>query len=90
METKPENSIRQVNPEFRTHVLNEGGIEKAGKIAELFNGILSDLGDLCPQKTREFSIVKTKLEEACFFAKKAMSGDSGNHRDNSEVIEKAA
>lgn len=79
-----------MNPEFAVHVLNDEGIRKAGEIAEIFNVALFALSAACPQKTREFSLVKTKLEEACFFAKKAMAGDPSNQRDNVATVEKAA
>ena len=62
---------------FAFHRLNADGIKKAEAIAETFNTLLSDLKRWCPEG-REFSIVKTKLEEASFFAKKAMSCEEAN------------
>lgn len=61
-----------VRPEFRVHILNTLGKEKAALIANAFDDLLGRLEILCPPG-REFSIVKTKLEEASFFAKKAMA-----------------
>jgi hypothetical protein len=61
-----------MDPLFQFHRLNEVGIEKAVKIAESFDRLLTELKELCPEG-REFSIVKTKLEEASFFAKKSMA-----------------
>lgn len=58
--------------EFAVHMLNENGIEKANKIREIFDETLTKLEQLC-MPGRELSIVKTKLEEACFFAKKSMA-----------------
>ena len=58
--------------EFAVHKLNEDGMNKAKKIADIFDSTLTNLEELC-MSCREFSIVKTKLEEACFFAKKAMA-----------------
>lgn len=66
-----------MNHEFQVHMLNETGKEKAGKIANAFNTLLEELKQLCPE-TREFSLARTKLEEACFFAKKAMANAPGN------------
>lgn len=66
-----------MNKEFTVHILNEAGIDKAKRIANLFDAFLNDLKALCPD-SREFSIVKTKLEEASFFAKKAMACDAIN------------
>ena len=68
-----------MDPMFEVHMLNETGKAKAKAIAESFHGLLIILNGglnqsapLCPP-SRELSIVKTKLEEACFFAKKAMA-----------------
>lgn len=62
-----------MSPEFQTHILTDEGIEKAKMIAQVFDDTLVQLEALCPRNTREFSICKTKLEEACFFAKKSMA-----------------
>lgn len=58
---------------FRTHKLNEIGLENAKDIAFKFHHLLNELSDVCDDHSREFNICKTKLEEACFFAKKAMA-----------------
>ncbi len=64
---------------FEVHMLNDAGKEKACKIADDFNALLVNLQDTCGiEGSREMSIVKTKLEEACFFAKKAMANRIGN------------
>ncbi len=57
---------------FEVHRLNDDGMKCAEEIAAAFNDCLSRLRGLCAEG-REFSLVKTKLEEAAFFAKKAMS-----------------
>ena len=61
-----------MDPLFAVHRLNEDGMKNAELIAESFDGMVLYLSKLCPSG-REFSIVKTKLEEAAFFAKKAMA-----------------
>ena len=62
-----------MNKEFEVHQLTSTGITKAHDIAYLFNDLLNALNaHYCPNN-REFSIVKTKLEEACFFARKSMA-----------------
>lgn len=66
-----------MDPLFEVHMLNEEGKKKAQFIAGGFYDLLGSLGVWCPEG-REFSIVKTKLEEACFFAKKAMASDKSN------------
>lgn len=74
--------IPRMSPLFQTHQLNEQGLTKAAVIAEHFNALLFTMEGLCtaePSKsgmltlTREFAIVRSKLEEACFYAKKAMA-----------------
>lgn len=64
---------------FEVHMLNETGKGKARLIAESFDALLTDLSDLCGV-CREMSIVKTKLEEACFFAKKSMANQPENQQ----------
>jgi hypothetical protein len=58
--------------EFEVHLLNERGINVAQSLVLRFDELLSWLDTVLPEG-REFSIVKTKLEEASFFAKKAMA-----------------
>ena len=66
-----------MNKEFEVHILNKRGIDLAKDIAVIFDSTLDHLSTYCPA-SREWSIVKTKLEEACFFAKKAMASDPVN------------
>lgn len=66
-----------MDPSFASHRLNEAGFAKAKVIADSFDLLLVALSGLCAPG-RELSIVKTKLEEACFFAKKAMASHPGN------------
>lgn len=68
-----------MNSEFAVHILNDEGIQKAKDIAVNFDNLLNYLKDTCIEG-REFSIVKTKLEEASFFAKKAMATNLRNQR----------
>lgn len=58
---------------FQVHILTDGGKTLATKIAESFDKLLGDLEFYCPKDSREMALVRTKLEEACFFAKKAMA-----------------
>lgn len=66
-----------MDPLFQVHMLNEAGKGKAQAIASSFDTLLSDLAKHCGTG-REMAIVKTKLEEACFFAKKAMANQIDN------------
>ena len=72
-----------MNREFKEHPLNKNGIEKNNLIEIEFDALLNILSNYCPIG-REFSIVKTKLEEACFFAKKAIA----SHPDNQDWSDK--
>lgn len=65
---------------FQVHMLNEEGKVKAQKIAEAFDLLLQTLGEIGPSSGREYAIVRTKLEEAAFFAKKSMANLSGNQQ----------
>lgn len=69
-----------MNSEFTVHMLNEYGKTKALAIAESFDDLLERLKARCPEG-RDLAIVRTKLEEACFFAKKAMAKDPLNHTE---------
>lgn len=67
-----------MNPDlYGFHKLNSDGQEKAVQIAKLFDDLTAQLQVLCTE-SRAFSITKTKLEEACFFAKKAMAINLAN------------
>lgn len=70
--------------EFEVHLLNSDGIAKAQRLAEVFDEMLTRIevlttrprGDiLLPggSNGREMAIVRTHLEIASFFAKKAMA-----------------
>lgn len=66
--------------EFEVHMLNEEGKKKAAEIANEFNGTLITLEMICGKEGREMAIVRTKLEEGCFFAKKAMAKNLQNQQ----------
>lgn len=62
-----------IRSEFAVHMLNEDGKRKAGAIATVLTSALNDLEALCGASGREMAVVRTKMEEASFFAKKAMA-----------------
>lgn len=65
--------------EFEVHRLNEMGMSRASLIAKAFETCLNDVEGLCVDGDgRCLALVRTKLEEACFFAKKAMASHPGN------------
>ena len=62
---------------FSSHKLNDNGRGNAELIRCLFDGLLNEIDKVC-KEGREFSLTKTKLEEAYFYAKKAMAIDEAN------------
>ena len=58
--------------------LNDKGTDRAREISIAFSNLLFYLEDTLP-KGREFAIVRTKLEEASFYAKKSLN-HSGEHK----------
>lgn len=57
---------------FEVHMLTDEGKVNATLIGTAFNTLLEQLKGVVPEG-RELAIVKTKLEEACMFAKKGMA-----------------
>lgn len=68
--------------QFQVHTLNDVGKQKAEYIARAFDNLAGDLESVCGElnTSRQMSLVATKLEEACFHAKKAMASDPQNHQ----------
>ena len=67
---------------FEVHRLNIEGMDKAHEIARAFKTLLHDLENIVgAPASREMSIVKTKLQEASFFAKRAMAQKPENQED---------
>jgi hypothetical protein len=64
---------------FEVHRLNETGMQKAHDIGWAFQELSTALNRICGPDGREMAIARTKLEEACFFAKKAMAQLPENH-----------
>lgn len=79
-----------MNQEFSVHRLNPEGLKKAEQIAEGFDALLTNILKLATPanaqtvvtKSREVSLLRTKLEEACFFAKKAIANLPENQKTN--------
>lgn len=61
-----------MDPTFAYHRLNDRGQHFCEHITLEFTELLRSLEVICPAG-REFSLVKTKLEEACMFAKKSVA-----------------
>jgi hypothetical protein len=65
---------------FEVHLLNEDGIAKAKKIQDLFVEFAAELELLTGDRSREKSIMLTKLEESSFYAKRAMAMLTENNK----------
>lgn len=69
-----------MNEAFRSHRLSPDGAAAVLDIREEFDKLLTrfveEFGLLAT--TREFALCRTKLEEACFFAVKAMASQPEN------------
>lgn len=61
------------NDIFKVHILTDKGIAKAKILQTAFEEFLLELEDICGAEGREMSLVRTKLQEASFFAKRAMA-----------------
>ena len=67
-----------IDPLFSFTIMSLEGRAKSTEIAVAFSNLLFTLEVLLPGNSREFAIAKTKLEEASFFAKKALR----NYKEN--------
>lgn len=61
-----------IRPEFQVHMLNDLGKARAKDIAVAFSDLLDRL-EAQGITGRDMALVKTKLEEACFVAKRGMA-----------------
>jgi hypothetical protein len=78
MSNAEENVSIKVRNEFAVHMLNEQGKARAADIAKQFSVCLNNLEAIIGTGGREMAIVRTKLEEAAFFAKRAMASQPEN------------
>lgn len=58
--------------EFEVHKLNDAGLARAGQLAEAFSDLLERIDVLVPA-SRERVLVVTKLQEASYWAKRAIA-----------------
>jgi len=63
----------EINPIFNTVKVTQDGLNNITKIRYDFSSLLLDIEEYANGGSRELAIVKTKLEEACMFAIKAIS-----------------
>lgn len=69
-----------VRSEFQVHLLNDIGFGKANALASVFSSALDSVEEIAGKDGREMAIVRTKLEEASYFAKRAMAQRGENQR----------
>jgi hypothetical protein len=74
METKMMNEL------FTGHLLNEKGFARVQDIGRAFDTLLKVVEAAVPEG-RQLSIVRTKLEEACFYAKKGVANQQEYQED---------
>lgn len=72
------NGVTMINPLFNTVALSEVGIVRVNEVRTAFSLVLETLEDILPGNSREISIIRTKLEEASFYAVKAVR----NYKEN--------
>ena len=63
--------------EFQVHELNGQGMVAAVQLADAFSSLLTSVESF-GVAGRELALVKTKLEEACFFAKRSIASNPAN------------
>jgi|GEM_PF-3123487 len=67
---------------FKVHLLNDKGIERAKLMQTKFEELVEVLKTECGcEEGRQLNLALTKLEEACFFAKKAMACNTANQQE---------
>jgi hypothetical protein len=63
-----------MNDDFKVHVLNEDGLRIANDIAVQFQLLLDRMEEVM-SPSRELSLVRTHLQDACFWAKRGIAID---------------
>lgn len=70
---------KTINPEFQVHRLNPAGLTKAEEVAIAFDELLEQVKNWIPE-SRELSLVKTHMEQACFYVKKGLAKQAANQQ----------
>ncbi len=78
-EFKP-NDPSLIRDEFKVHKLNAAGLDRANELAAGFSELLNNVEGICTPKGdprgpggRELALVRTHLEQASYYAKRAMA-----------------
>jgi hypothetical protein len=75
----PEGEV--IRDEFKVHILNEDGIARASSLAEEFSRTLNAVETISGTDGREMALVRTHLQLASFYAKRAMASRPENQRE---------
>jgi len=68
-----------MDPLFEVHKLNEEGFKKAALLATAYENLATAIEECVGTgPSREKALARTKLEESCFFAKKALAVNPAN------------
>lgn len=76
----------KIRPEFKVHRLNEEGLAKAEGLAKSFSDFLTHLEAQLGTSGREMSIVRTKLQEASFYAKRALAENPAHQEEGKPEV----
>ena len=69
--------------EFAVHRLNDKGMDEANQLGELFSLLLHSIEQRTGTDGLEVDMVRLKLQEASYFAKRAIAKRSENQLDSS-------
>lgn len=69
-----------IRNEFQSHDLNDTGIARTHDVAKLFSVFLNNLEAVTGEAGRDMALVRTKLQEAKFFAVSAVAAQKDNQR----------
>lgn len=73
----PKEMTAPIPEEFGSHTLNVGGSKRVQEIKQRFANLLKFCNDQAPSG-RNLKLVAMKLEEACFYAVKAVASNPEN------------
>lgn len=69
-----ENKKLELHREFQVYMVPIAGLIQSNQISQMYDRLLVDLKSIVSEDaiySREFALARTKLEEACFYSKKA-------------------
>ncbi len=73
--------MKTLRPEFFDHPTNLNGVTKQLDLVSRFSSMLDDLETVCGKDGREMALVRTHLQEAAFWAQKAVTTRAENQAE---------